>query len=377
MHSNLFQTSRSSKRHVRPLFPRIFASFAVFGFALLGANGCIDDRDSGDLEGLAQVTRAIEIPNVTRFEEGDLPKGRKELRFAVTPYLPEDIMRDAFEPIGRYVSERLGVPVRFQLAGSYQELIELVKTGKVDIVQISPLSYVIAKRSVPGLRLLGSSLSFGTAYYSAFIIARADSATDWRTLFKNKNKVHKFAFVDRRSGSGFLFPYAEFMRLGIDPERDLQPIFSGSHDRSIRMVLDGEVAAAAVSSGTLNAARTGDVIGAGDLRILHKAGRIPYDALCTTSDISEAAAKKIAGAFATLNTTTAAGREALRRARGLTGWVRADDSQYDEVREKLRAVEPATWRAWELDKRAGSEDKRTKVQMFATKEPASATATGQ
>ncbi len=139
----------------------------------------------------------------------------------------------------------------------------------------------------------------------------------------------------------------------------------------------GTVRAAAVSSGTLNAARHGEVLGPGNLRILHKTGRIPYDALCVTPAVPESGARKIAAAFGTLDTRTARGHEALRRARGLTGWIAADDAQYDVVRAKLSQVEKVRWRSWKIGKKAQTEeDLRDHLPMFAVRGGSPATSTG-
>ena len=370
------------RRRRAPIRGRFFPEITRFSLvltALLIASaqpGCVQDNDSGEMPRLAQAPRRIEGPANIKLTADELPEGRKELTFAVTPYLPEDAMRAAFEPIAAHIGRKLGIRIRFRLARSYKDLIELASTGQVDIVQISPMSYVIAKRELPGLRLLGSSLSFGTDHYSSLIIGRASIGQDWMSNLLTKKEKYKFIFVDPRSGSGFLFPYAELLRMGVRPERDLNIVFSGSHDRSIEMIKKSPQEheyVAAVSSGTLNAARTADVIGSGNLRILHKAARIPYDALCTTPGVSEEASIKIATAFGALNTMTATGRAALRQARGLTGWVKADDAQYNEVREKLKAVEPQAWHSrWQHDERKGV----AKVPMFGAQQPEAATKAG-
>lgn len=346
---------------------------AVLLVLVVQTAACADEDVRGDMRAFTTPTREISAVQPMRLTPDDMPSKRTSLVFAVTPFLPDAAMRASFEPIAAYVSERLGVPVRFRLARSYKELLELVASDQVDIVQISPLSYVIAKREVPGLRLIGSSLSFGSAVYSSFIVARSDMGSNWLRRLKKQ----RFAFVDSRSASGFLFPYAALLRLGLDPERDLDVVFSGSHDRSIEMLNRGEVAAIAISSGTLNLTARGEVIGSGNLRILHKAGNIPYDALCTAPHMPESAARKIASAFGSLNTRDPVGRKVLKNARGQTGWVQADDTQYDQVREVSKKIEAVRWRAWQVGKPAATEDHRGRtVPMFGAPTAGAATPTG-
>jgi phosphonate transport system substrate-binding protein len=328
-----------SRRHELTLAP---LRHLPIGFCLLALVACVRDQAEGTLE--SSKIPILEMEQVTNTVLGphDLPPGQKTLTFSSTPYMKKSEIVAAFEPIAKHLSRTLGVPVRFEVAESYKDLIERTALGQFDIVQLSPLSYVLARDEVKDLRLLGSSLSFGTTSYSSFIVVRASASYENLASLRGKRVV----FVDERSGSGFLFPYRAFARHGVDPERDLKIRFSGSHDRSIDMLNAGEVEAAAVSSGTLNNARRGEVLGVGDLRILHKAGRIPYDALCVSPRIPESGARKISGAFALLNTRSSVGRDALARAKGLTGWVRTDDSNYDEIREVLKMVRTSRWRNW-------------------------------
>ena len=314
----------------------------------LALSSCIRDEAEGTFGGELDQLFEIEPVGDLRLTEEDLPPGKKVLTFSSTPYLGEEQIVIAFNPIARHLSERLGVEVRFELSRTYKDLIERTAAGSLDIIQLSPLSYVLARDQVKDLRLLASSLSFGATTYSSLFVVRSDARIGKLSDLRRR----RVALVDERSGSGFLFPYATLVRHGIDPERDLEMVFSGSHDRSIDLLIAGKVDAAAVSSGTLNNARHGEVIGIGSLRILHKAGRIPYDALCSRGAIPESGARKIAAAFGGLNTRTHEGREALFRARGLTGWIRADDRRYDEIREILTVVRPRRWRAWRADSAA-------------------------
>lgn len=311
-------------------------------------SGCVRDEAEGVLHEIELPTGDIEpVVDMTMRPE-DMPPGRTELILSSTPYLGEAEIVRAFKPIAAAITRRLGVPVRFELARSYQEMIERSEKREIDIMQLSPLSYVLARDAVSNLRLVGSSLSFGSTSYSSFLVVRAqDEITSLADL-----RGRRVGFVDERSGSGFLFPYAAFLQHDIDPERDLKIVFTGGHKRSLDLLRDHQIDAAAVSSGTLNNARRGKVIGEGDLRILYKAGRIPYDALCTSPAVPESGARKIAAAFGSLSTRTQDGRAALYLARGLTGWVRSDDSRYDEVRETLKLVRANRWRGWLPDQAA-------------------------
>jgi hypothetical protein len=80
------------------------------------------------------------------------------------------------------------------------------------------------------------------------------------------------------------------------------------------------------------------------LRILHKTGRIPFDALVVSADFSEAAARRIGWAFRNVSSRSAAGRAVLASTWGWRGWIPADDAAYDGARRVMDEVArlPAT-----------------------------------
>ncbi len=329
----------------------------LVGSAVLTA--CADPVREGTFP-VAAVDHGLATVGQPHLLPDDLPRGRKTLRYGVTPYLGVEATRKAYTPIAAWISDRLGVPVRFVLTDSYDALVELLKRGEVDIVQLSPLSYIMAGAEVKGLRLIASSLSFGSASYSSLLVVRSGSALrrlgdvippevrlerktrrdrgDNRPVGVPEKAKVRFAYVHQSSASGFLLPYQALLGHGVDPRQDMVMVRMGSHEAAIKGLLNGDVDIAAVSSGTLNNVRRGVIIGEGNLRILHKAGRVPYDALCTSPQVPESGARKIAAAFGALSTRTDAGRRVLAQARGVTGWAGTRDERYDFMRKILPRV---------------------------------------
>ncbi len=322
---------------------------AVALVASLGSVGCGSDDAAGTFPYVGETSRALPTMAVATIRAEDI-QGRSELRFGATPFLGDEGTREAFTDIAEGLSQKLGIPVRFVVASSYQELIDLTVRGEVDVVQLSPLSYVKAAAQVPNLRLIASSTSFGTDSYSAFLVVRSDSQIESLADLLPAQRIGKgrprVALVDRNSASGFLLPYHALRDAGIDPHRDLDLSFTGSHESSIEAVADGLVDVAAVSSGTLNSVRRGEVLGPGNLRLLYKAGRLPYDAVCVSPSLSEEVALRIAAAFAALDTRSAEGRKALRASRGMTGWIATSPERYDRLRQSWEQMRTQQWSEW-------------------------------
>jgi len=258
-----------------------------------------------------------------------------ELRFGVAPYLPEKILSGEYEPLMAHLSPQLGVPIRLVVAEDYEDLLRKLRRAEVDLLTLTPLSYVRAKREDPFLQLLLSEIIRGTTSYTAYIIVHRDSGIDRLEDLQGK----RFVFVDRNSASGYLFPYAFLLKNEIDPETFFgEVVFSGNHVRAVEMVAEREADAAAVSSNSLATAREAG-IRTRSLRIFKKTGRIPHDAICARAGLDPGLVRRFTELLSALDTRTEQGRQILGEGFGINGWVEVPDGHYAPVREVLDLVE--------------------------------------
>lgn len=275
-----------------------------------------------------------------RLLASELPPGIRRLRFGVSPFASVAEQKAQFGPLCDWLGQTLGVPVVLQKAASYQTLVQQLADGEVDFALLSPLSYVHARDREPRLELVARTLGFGAPEYSAFLLVRSDDPA--QTLADLQNR--RIAWVDPFSAAGYLFPYASMLEQGLAPEQLFaEQQFAGTHMAALTALIKGRADVAAVSSGTLSLLRDQGALEsfAGGVRILAKAGRIPYDAVVVGPRLGRAAARKIGAAFMALSTRNAEGRQILLRTWGLSGWMPADDLAYDSVRATLIAVERA------------------------------------
>ena len=312
-------------------------SCSLFCLAPLVLLACYEAPEQGVLVSgpLAGPTKPAELS--LRITRADLPKAQTRISFGVAPFVGRARARQSFEPFAAHLSKVLGVQVDLVVGRSYQDLIDKVVADKLDVVILPPASYVLAKRRSPNLQLLASQIAYGATSYSSYILVRADDPA--RKLSDLAGR--RIAFVDRHSTSGYLFPYAAFLNVGLDPNADFSEIlYPGEHIQTIRHLLAGDVDAAATASGMLNVSRaTSPSLDTGGTRILFNAGRIPYDALCASGRLPSSGAKKIAWAFIGLSTRTAIGRRLFAQTNAMSGWIPAVDSLYDGVRDVLTRVQ--------------------------------------
>ena len=296
-------------------------------------SSCAETQDSGQLAGSYE---APEVPKGAKIklDESDLPPNTRELRFGVTPYLGTERTKRGFLPITQYLSRVLGIPVKLVIADSYKQLIDKVVSKEVDFASLSPISYVLAKERAPYLQILVQEIAGGATSFSSYFIVRSKQNAQTVSALKGK----RIAFVDLSSTSGFVIPYAWLLENGLRPQRDFVPCLAGDHPKAIQALIDGRVDLAATGSGMLRSAAKGPTGDTRAVRIVAKAGRIPFDPVCARGEISKAGAQKIAYAFMALNVRTSEGRKTLSNSPRISGWIPAIDTQYDAIRRELSRV---------------------------------------
>lgn len=279
--------------------------------------------------------RASPSSNTGKREDALQAPAPEKLRFGLTPYLPKQILEKGYQPLMDYLSSCLNMPVLLTVEKNYEELGKQLKYGNVDIAIFSPLSYVEAKKKDPTIRLLLSPIVAGSTTYTAYIIVHYDSGIHRLEQLKDQD----FAFVDQHSTSGYLFPYAFFVKNGIVPENYFNRlVYAGNHLKAIQCVADRSVAAAAVYSDGLRAARLAG-IPTRSLRILKKTGRIPYDAVCARAGLNPDRIRQVREILLDLDTRNELGRKILGETIRITGWIEVRDDHYDSVRDVLDLVE--------------------------------------
>src|SRR5947209_2580805 len=137
----------------------------------------------------------------------------QELKFGFTPVLSEPEMRAEFQPLMAYLSDSIGQKVTLYIAKDYGDLRTQMENGSVDIGSFSPFAYVDAARGGK-IRIIAQSIIEGSATYRGIIVARKDSGLKSIADLKGK----RFAFVDPKSASGYVYPRAMLIEKGINPE---------------------------------------------------------------------------------------------------------------------------------------------------------------
>jgi phosphonate transport system substrate-binding protein len=176
-----------------------------------------------------------------------------ELKMGLFQGADAEQTKKAFEPFRLYLAKALGIPVTVQTGTSYSAVIEALRNKFVDAMEVGPFAHVLASSQMkldplavgiyprvrPGQTAVYNAKEF-PFYFSVFFTKKGSGITKLSDL-----RGKRFAFVDPASTSGNLLPRTTLLRNKIDPEKDMQSIFAGSHQSAAVAVWNGKVDAAA------------------------------------------------------------------------------------------------------------------------------------
>jgi len=214
---------------------------------------------------------------------------------AIPDESPTELQRK-FEPLGAYLEQRLGMPVKFVPVTDYAAVVEALASDKVDLAWLGGFTFVQAKIRTGGSALPLVQRAEDAKFTSKFITA----SEDVKTLADLKGKT--FAFGSPSSTSGHLMPRHFLAEAGVEPNRDFGSVaFSGAHDATAAFVESGRVQA-----GALNASVWDKLVAQGkvDTAKVHVFYTTPsyYDYNWTVrGDLDPALAQKIMAAFVDLD----------------------------------------------------------------------------
>lgn len=170
------------------------------------------------------------------------PSAKTALHIGLTPVILDD--QAAFLNSWRvYLERHLGRPVIFTQRGTYREMLELLREGKLDFAWLCGYPYV---RNKDQFRLVAVPLYHGEPLYHSYLIVPA-SDKKTQALAGLSGKV--FAFSDPDSNSGYLYPEYLLAQKNLTPASFFsRSFFTWSHREVVEAVASGLADGGAVDS---------------------------------------------------------------------------------------------------------------------------------
>jgi phosphonate transport system substrate-binding protein len=228
------------------------------------------------------------------------------------------------EPFQQHLEQAMrqaGLPIQLKIRifPSYDEAVDAVVSGDVDIARLGPVSYVTAKARQLKLPLLAMESSKGTKHFNGVILVPLTSSI--MTLADLRGK--RFAFGEPLSTTGRYLAQAALFDAGIRASDFADMDYLGRHDKVAFAVAAGTYDAGAVNENTL--IKYKESKGLRKLAVFAS----PTHAWVTRVDFDESVSRQVQKALLEMK------GPALKYI-DRDGFLSAQDSDFDELRKMMR-----------------------------------------
>jgi phosphonate transport system substrate-binding protein len=167
--------------------------------------------------------------------------------FTAIPDEDERRLRSRFDKVAAYLSDALGVDVRFVPVKSYAAAVTAFRNDQVQLAWFGGLSGVRARMLVTGAQAIAQGEE--DQRFVTYFIAHADTGLTQGKAFPVGIKGRTFTFGSKGSTSGRLMPeYHIRQNFGAAPNDVFSRVgYSGDHSRTIALVQSGAYRVGAVN----------------------------------------------------------------------------------------------------------------------------------
>lgn len=275
---------------------------------------------------LLVLTLSFSIVACTKEEE-------QVLKMGFVPMKDGDKLIESVEPLTEMLSAELGIKVEGFTATNYVGVVEGLGSGQVDFGFIPPFAYVLANQESGAEVILTAIKKNGKATYQSQFLVRTDSDIEDFEDVKGKT----VAFVDPSSTSGYLFPGAYLIEQGIDLEKDIQYVNSGGHDKSLQLLLNGDVDVIAVFGEARERYKDDFPEALEKARILGFTPDIPGVSVTVKKDMEEELKENIEAALLKI-ADSEEGAALIQELFNMYGFQKATDEDYEIIRKTAKTM---------------------------------------
>jgi phosphonate transport system substrate-binding protein len=300
---------------------RIVALLLCVGL-LLG--GCGDDESAKTID-------------LSKRGEVTIDRPENAITYAYLPQYAHTVSYERHHLIIEYLSRVTGLTIRQVFPDTFDEHMQMVGKGLIDISFSNPFIYVkIADRD--GARAFARIVEpLGQEKFRGEIICRADNPSI-KTLADLKGK--RLIAVDPTSAGGYLYPWGLILDNGLRKEDFSEITFAtgpgGKQERVVMAVYSGKYDVGLIREGTLNILR--DKIDLTKIRVLAYSPWYPGWVYAARRGLDPAVVEKIKQALLALNMRNPEDKAILEKA-GFVAVIPAQDADFNRVRRLADIVE--------------------------------------
>jgi phosphonate transport system substrate-binding protein len=197
-----------------------------------------------------------------------------------------------YAPLNHYLKEHLNQEIVLLVANDYDQLLQFLEQGDVDIAALSPKLFSRLRNKDPHARYLATFQVLNeyqerTSTYKGFIVTLEESSI--KTLSDLKGK--RFGFTDPSSMSGYLYPKWILQQNGIDPQRDFSKTYMlKKHTKVLPALLNRSIDAGAIYDSAYDKLPLAD---RQRIRILAATPEIPYGVIVASRKLAPSQSEEL------------------------------------------------------------------------------------
>ncbi len=297
---------------------RIWANFFGMACAFLLIPACQQQNETADFP--AEQNGKVDSTTVAK----------PIVYFGVISRYNPRIMFEEYQPIMDYLTRETEYKFELKLGKTYEDAVEFLKTGKVQIASLGAVTYLEAHARFGAVPILRPLNQLGKPYYRSILVVRNESPI--KSLAELKG--HSLAFASIHSTSGNLIPRYYLAVAGIHL-RDLSAFENLKHHDSV---------AKAVLMGKFDAGAMKDIIAYKyldkGLRILYASDPIPSVPLVVRPDYDPRIVAAVKKALLKIDPHDPATQKMLStwNAEFRHGFVETSDKDYAGIRNMLNDI---------------------------------------
>jgi phosphonate transport system substrate-binding protein len=304
--------------------------------------GAASPNESDAEESQAEESQAAEMPD--------------ELVLGLVPSREADVLVENAQPLADYLTDELGIPVESFVPNDYTGLIAAMEAGQADIGAFGPFSLLQAQDIAGAEIILQSARDGAVTYHTQWMTNDPDKycedepeANEDGLLFCNgtldategpagEDAIASIeagtpvSFVELASASGYIFPAVQLLDAGIDPEADVDPIFSGGHDNSVIAVCNGDAEVGVSFNDARTILEEGDCENMDNVVVFALSPEIPNDGVAVRGDLPDELKQQIGDALIAY-AETEEGKAVLDSVYEIDEFAPADLEAFDIVRQ--------------------------------------------
>lgn len=267
----------------------------------------------------------------------DCPNGGT-VRFGVEPFEAAAKLVPIYDRIGEIIGKALDCEVKVFVTTSYSAEVEAMRAGKLEAGEFSPFSYILAHQ-VAGAEAI-ATLADATGKpltYTAGIVTWPGSGITSLAQVAGRS----FGYSDPASNSGHLFPSYALKKAGIDPEKGIRPLYSGSHTASFEALRNHKVDAAELNSQQIESSKLSGIYKETDFVELWRSDPIPLDPIAVRANLEPGFKARLTRTLQNLDLSSLPENDKKLIAGGGTGlrFVPTTDATYDVIRDVAKVLE--------------------------------------